>query len=113
MESSRITSFKSDHRLEPRLLEKLLCNESDAVAGTLQYKGSVPQVCQMDGLLLCQWVGGRQGYQQFLVGNGDVGDLAAGGTGAQCQVHYSPGDGSRLLGGIQFGETQGDVRVPA
>ena len=113
VQQDNVVGLKGDYGLEPRLLEKLLCNEPDAVAGTLQYKGSVPQVCQMDGLLLCQWVGGRQGHQQFFVGNGDVGDLAAGGTGAQCQVHQSPGDGSRLLGGIQLGEAQGDVRVPA
>ena len=63
VEQDNVVGLKGDYGLEPRLLEKLLCNEPDAVTGTLQYKGSVPQVCQMDGLLLCQWVGGRQGHQ--------------------------------------------------
>ena len=63
--------------------------------GPCNTKGVSRRSARWIGILLCQWVGeAGAGRQQFFVGNGDVGDLAAGGPGAERQVHQPPGDGS-------------------
>ena len=108
-----VVGLEGDNGLEPGLPEQLFGDDADAVPRPLQDEGCVAQIFQPDLLLPRQRVGGRQRDQKLLVGDGNVRDLGAGGAGTQGKVHRSAGNGPGLLGSIQLGQAQGDIRVAA
>ena len=108
-----VAGFECDDRLKARFQKQLVGQKTDAVLATLQNERRVAQIFEADTLLPGQWVGDRQGDEQFFVGDGDVGDFGAGSACAQRQVDGAAHDGPRLLGGVELGQAERDAREAA